>query len=71
MFFDRVSPNKKKLSHSFADLILINTIIPLQFAYAKSQGKEVVDDLILLLNEVTSEKNSIIEKICFLWHQVR
>jgi hypothetical protein len=44
-------------------LILINTIIPLQFAYAKSQGKEVVDDLILLLNEVTSEKNSIIENL--------
>jgi hypothetical protein len=53
MFFDRVSQTKEKLSHSFADLILINTIIPLQFAYAKSQGKEVVDDLILLF---TSEK---------------
>jgi hypothetical protein len=54
MFFDRVSPNKKKLSHSFADLILINTIIPLQFAF--KQGKV---SCILLLNEVTSEKNSI------------
>jgi hypothetical protein len=39
-------------------LILINTIIPLQFAYAKSQGKGC-RCLILLLNEVTSEKNSI------------
>lgn len=61
--FDKVSPTKKKkLSHSFADLILINTIIPLQFAYAKSQGKEVIDDLIIILNEVASEKNSVIEK---------
>lgn len=61
--FDKVSPHKKKkLSHSFIDLILINTIIPLQFTYAKSQGEDVVDDLISLLNAVTPEKNSIIEK---------
>mgnify|MGYP000296505295 CR=1 FL=1 len=39
--FDRESPKKKKgLSKSFIDLIIINTIISLQFAYAKSQGKE-------------------------------
>ncbi|MFT5251152.1 MAG: hypothetical protein ACI87N_000123 [Flavobacteriales bacterium] len=61
--FDKVSPaKKKKLSHSFADLIVINTLIPLQFAYAKSQGKEIVDDLIKLLTEVATEKNSVIEK---------
>ena len=61
--FDKESPKKKKmLSESFIDLIVINTIIPLQFAYAKSIGKEASEDLILLLNEVTSEKNAIIDK---------
>jgi hypothetical protein len=35
----------------------------LQFAYAKSQGKEVVDDLILLLNEVTSEKIVLLKNL--------
>ena len=61
--FDKESPKKKKmLSKSFIDLIVINTIIPLQFAYAKSIGKEASEDLILLLNEVTSEKNAIIDK---------
>ncbi len=61
--FDKESPKKKKkLSKSFIDLIIINTIIPLQFAYAKSQGKEMSEDLIQLLNEVTSEKNVIIDK---------
>jgi hypothetical protein len=61
--FDRESPIKKKtLSKSFIDLIVINTIIPIQFAFAKSQGKEISEDLISLLNEVAAEKNAIIEK---------
>ena len=61
--FDKESPKKMKtLSKSFIDLIVINTIIPLQFAYAKSQGKEILEDLISLLNEVVSEKNAIIDK---------
>jgi hypothetical protein len=61
--FDKESPNKNKgLSKSFIDLIVINTIIPIQFAFAKSQGKEISEDLILLLNEVVAEKNTIIEK---------
>ncbi len=61
--FDKESPKKlKKLSQSFVDLIVINTIIPLQFAYAKSQGKENSEDLIQLLNEVAPEKNAIVDK---------
>lgn len=61
--FDKESPKKKKLlSKSFIDLILINTIIPLQFAYAKSQGKEISEELIQLLDEVAPEKNAILDK---------
>ena len=61
--FDKESPKKlKKLSKSFVDLIVINTIIPLQFAFAKSQGKENSEDLIQLLNEVAPEKNAIMDK---------
>jgi hypothetical protein len=61
--FDKESPKKKKaLSQSFLDLIVLNTIIPLQFAYGKSQGKEVSEDLINILNDVKAEKNSIIDK---------
>lgn len=61
--FDKESPKKKKtLSQSFIDLVIINTIIPLQFAYAKSQGKEMDEDLIGMLNDVDPEKNSIVDK---------
>ena len=61
--FDKESPKKKKkLSKSFIDLVIINTIIPLQFAYAKSQGKEISEDLIQLINGVAPEKNTIIDK---------
>lgn len=61
--FDKESPKKKKqFSKSFVDLLLINTIIPIQFAYAKSQGKEISEDLLGLLRTISPEKNNIIEK---------
>lgn len=61
--FDKESPKKKKaLSASFIDLIIINTIIPIQFAYSKSCGKEISEDLIALLVQVAPESNAIIQK---------
>jgi hypothetical protein len=50
------------LSKSFIDLIVINTLIAIQFAYAKSRGIERAEDFIQLLNEVAPEKNVIIDK---------
>lgn len=64
--FDKVSPDKiKKMSKSFVDLLLINTIIPLQFSYAKSLGKEITEDLMAMLATVAPEKNAIIDKFTF------
>lgn len=61
--FDKESPKKRKqLSKSFVDLIIINTIIPMQFAYAKSLGKEIAEELIVLINEVAPEKNAVVDK---------
>jgi Protein of unknown function (DUF2851) len=61
--FDKESPKKSKsLSKSFIDLLIINTIIPLQFAYAKSLGKEISEDLVTSLSQIAPEKNSIIDK---------
>jgi len=52
----------KKLSKSFIDLIIINTIIPLQFVYQKNIGKQDSDKTIGLMQQLKSEKNSIITK---------
>ncbi|MDP5200952.1 DUF2851 family protein [Flavobacterium sp. DG2-3] len=61
--FDKESPKKlKMLSKSFIDLVIINTIIPLQFAYSSIMGESIAEDLIDFMNEVTSEKNAIIDK---------
>jgi hypothetical protein len=61
--FDKESAKKRKmLSKSFIDLIIINTIIPIQFAYAKSKGEEIAEDLIQLLNQVAPEQNAIVDK---------
>lgn len=61
--FDKESPQKRKpLSRSFIDLLIVNTIIPLQFAYVNRVGESNVEDLITFMNEVSPEKNAIIDK---------
>ena len=61
--FDKPSPKKgKSLSKEFINLLIINTIIPIKFAYAQNQGKESAEILIDLLATIPAEKNNIIEK---------
>ncbi|MCO6148321.1 DUF2851 family protein [Flavobacterium sp. NRK1] len=61
--FDKESTQKRKaLTQSFIDLIIINTIVPFKFAYAKSIGKDNTEALVGLLQEIAPEKNSIIDK---------
>lgn len=61
--FDKESRFKsKKISTSFIDLLIINTIIPLKFLYAKLNGKEVTERLVDLIQSVHPEKNTTIEK---------
>ncbi|WP_445957225.1 DUF2851 family protein [Yeosuana sp.] len=52
----------KKISKAFMDLLLINTIIPIKFSYAKHQGKNIDDAIITLIQQIASEKNNIINK---------
>ncbi len=53
---------KKQLTKSFVDLLIINTIIPLKFSYAKAQGKSIDDDLFKLIKQIRIERNSIVTK---------
>jgi uncharacterized protein DUF2851 len=61
--FDRESPLKRKsLTHSFIDLVIINTLVPFRFAYAKSRGKDAIEALMALLRSLPAETNSILDK---------
>ncbi|TCK66822.1 uncharacterized protein DUF2851 [Winogradskyella wandonensis] len=53
---------KKNLSKSFIDLLLINTILPLKFSYAKSLGKDEEKKILDLITSIAIEKNSVVDK---------
>lgn len=54
------SKSKKGLTKNFIDLIIINTILPLKFCYAKSTGNEINEELLEIIQLIKSEKNTII-----------
>ena len=51
----------KVLTKPFIDLLLINTILPIKFCYAKQKGLEIEAVILEIANDITSEKNSIID----------
>jgi len=53
---------KKIMTKSFIDLLIINTLIPFKFSYAKSQGKSVEEDLFQLIRDLKIENNSVVNK---------
>lgn len=52
---------KKKITRKFMNLLIINTILPIKFCYAKQQGKEVVDEIIEIANQIPAEENTIVK----------
>ena len=50
------------MAYSFIDLILINTIIPVRFAYEQSLQKESSQEIIDLIESIQPEKNIVIDK---------
>jgi hypothetical protein len=61
--FESISKSSpKKLTKSFVDLLIINTIIPLKFLYQKS-SQEIDEEFFLeILKKMKPEKNNIISK---------
>ena len=61
--FDKKSvAKKKKMSHAFIDLIVMNTILPIRFAYEQSLHKEYSQEILELITTLPPEKNIIIDK---------
>src|SRR5690606_13497944 len=53
---------KKRVTKSFVDLLIINTIIPVKFCYAVQLGRDVSEEILQLASEISSEENTIVKK---------
>lgn len=51
---------KKSITTSFIDLLLINTILPLKFCYAKHHAEPVDEIILSLVDQIDPEKNAIV-----------
>ncbi|MGY0393072.1 DUF2851 family protein [Bizionia sp. KMM 8389] len=61
--FQTASKNSKKiLTKKFIDLLVINCIVPLKFAYSKSQGETNLSGIMELMSQVPLEKNTIVNR---------
>lgn len=54
--------SKKRLTASFINLLIINTILPLRFCYSKYIGKNDDETILEIISSLPEEKNSIIDK---------
>lgn len=50
----------KKLTKSFINLLIINTIIPIKFCHAKQSGKDINESIVAIISKIKTEDNSII-----------
>ena len=61
-FFKETKLRKKRVSRRFIDLLIINTLLPLKFYYAKYKGLDVSEDITEISHAIPSENNSVIKK---------
>ena len=61
--FDKTSKiSPKKITKTFVDLLLINTIIPLKFLYQKNRGEVNENEFLEIYQKIKPERNNIISK---------
>lgn len=56
------SQRNKKLSESFIDLLIINTVIPIKFCHSKFQGNTKEENFLSLIRSIKAESNTTISK---------
>lgn len=49
----------KTLSKDFVDLLILNTVLPLKYAYHRYHKEEIADEIIDLYRTISAEKNTI------------
>ncbi|NKI33410.1 DUF2851 family protein [Croceivirga thetidis] len=55
--------SRKKLTSTFIELLIVNTILPIKFSYAKNIGESVPEHIINIARSLKPETNSIISKL--------
>ena len=60
--FDKVSKrHSKKMTKAFIDLLLINTVLPVKFYYAKLKSGRIDEKVLDIIRTVSAEKNTIVD----------
>jgi len=61
--FEVISAKRKKsLTKEFINLLIINTVIPLKYCYAKEKGQDISEEILQLATTIKAEDNSIVKK---------
>jgi len=68
-FHKESKQSTKKVTKAFVDLLLINTILPIKFCYAKQNGEANEHKLLEIINEIAAEKNSIVDGFSQMKHK--
>lgn len=65
--FGKLSKMKRKtLNKKFIDILILNTLLPLKFFYAKQKGLDISEHITNLMCSIPSENNSIIKNFRML-----
>lgn len=60
--FHKVSPKvKKPISATLLQLLLINVVVPIQYFYYKTLGKEITETLIKTIKGLPAERNGVVD----------
>lgn len=61
--FGKISPVKspKIISKDFAELVILNSILPLKYTYHKHHNEEITDEILAYYKQLSSEKNTVID----------
>ncbi|MBO6606029.1 DUF2851 family protein [Psychroserpens sp.] len=60
-FKNTAKSSTKLLTKPYIDLLLMNTILPIKFYYAKEKGLDISEHIVQLMSTIASETNSIIK----------
>lgn len=67
LFDKETTARDKTLTTSFIDLLIVNCIVPIKFAYAQFHGKQNIEPLLSLMRSVSPEKNTIVKGFSYLF----